>query len=101
VIGSMKTGRRIVVTPGMIELGSEQYTFNRDFGEFMAESCDIAIVVGKYNRDAIYEGLQAGAMPEDAIKLVDSFADAQALLSKILKAGDIILYENDLPDTFK
>jgi UDP-N-acetylmuramoyl-tripeptide--D-alanyl-D-alanine ligase len=101
VIGSMKTGRRIVVTPGMIELGSEQYIFNRDFGELMAESCDIAIVVGKYNRDAIYEGLQVGAMPEDAIKLVDSFADAQALLSKILKAGDIILYENDLPDTFK
>jgi hypothetical protein len=40
-------------------------------------------------------------MPEEAIKPVDSFAEAQALLSKTLKVGDIILYENDLPDTFK
>jgi UDP-N-acetylmuramoyl-tripeptide--D-alanyl-D-alanine ligase len=101
VIAGMKTGRRIVVTPGMIELGDDQYKENCEFGKLMAKSCDLAIVVGKYNRDAILEGLHSGKMSEDAIMPVDSFAEAQALLSKTLKAGDIILYENDLPDTFK
>jgi UDP-N-acetylmuramoyl-tripeptide--D-alanyl-D-alanine ligase len=101
VIAGMKTGRRIVVTPGMIELGDDQYSANCKFGETMANSCDLAIIVGKYNREAILEGLHNGEMPEEAIKPVDSFAEAQALLSKTLKVGDIILYENDLPDTFK
>jgi 7-keto-8-aminopelargonate synthetase-like enzyme len=40
-------------------------------------------------------------MAEDGIKEVESFTAAQALLSTLLKSGDIILYENDLPDTFK
>ena len=97
----MKGGKRIVVTPGMIELGDQQFELNQKFGEKMASSCDIAIVVGQYNREAIVSGLKEGNMPEDSIKEVESFTAAQALLSTILKSGDIILYENDLPDTFK
>jgi UDP-N-acetylmuramoyl-tripeptide--D-alanyl-D-alanine ligase len=101
VIAGMKGGKRIVVTPGMIELGDQQFELNEKFGEAMASSCDIAIVVGQYNREAIVSGLKAGKMAEDGIKEVESFTAAQALLSTLLKSGDIILYENDLPDTFK
>lgn len=101
VIAGMKGGKRIVVTPGMIELGDQQFELNQKFGEAMASSCDIAIVVGQYNREAIVSGLKAGKMAEDGIKEVESFTAAQALLSTLLKSGDIILYENDLPDTFK
>lgn len=101
VLAAMTDGRRILVTPGMIELGDEQFELNRRFGEKAASCCDVAIVVGHYNREAISRGLEEGGMPSDAIVEVDSFAEAQQHLAPMLAPGATILYENDLPDTFK
>lgn len=101
VLSSMNTGRRIVVTPGMVELGDRTYELNRALGEKIAESADIAIIVCKYNRDAIVEGVKRKGMDAGMIYTVDTFDDAQKMLAGILKAGDVVLYENDLPDTFK
>lgn len=102
VLGAMGPGRRIVITPGMIELGDRQYELNREFGCNVARHADIAIVVGHYNRDAIVEGIEAeGRMDKDAVHTVDSFAEAQKLLTSFVAKDDVVLYENDLPDTFK
>ena len=102
VLAAMNHGRRIVVTPGMIELGDEQETRNRDLGKKIAESADIAIIVNRYNREAIVEGAREGGMDDTAIRTVDSFAEAQRLLASMgLTKGDTVLLENDLPDTFK
>ncbi len=96
-----KTGKRIIVTPGMIELGSEQDRLNEELGKYIGEHVDVAIIVGRYNREAIVEGLKSTALPSDNIHIVDSFNEAQQVLSKIMRSGDTVLYENDLPDTFK
>ena len=102
VLARMTKGKRIVVTPGMIELGDRQAELNEAFGKHVAETTDVAIVVGQYNRDAIVSGIKSeGKLKEENIIIVDSFAEAQQRLATILKAGDTILYENDLPDTFK
>lgn len=101
VLSRLKTGKRIVVTPGMIELGDRQEELNGKFGERIAAAADIAIIVNEYNREAIREGALRGGMDAAAIRCVDSFAEAQQLLGTMLKQGDTILYENDLPDTFK
>lgn len=101
VLGSMVGGKRIVITPGMIELGEKQYEYNRILGENIAANADVAIVVGGYNRDALLAGIENGGMEKSAVHAVASFKDAQKLLATIVKAGDFILYENDLPDTFK
>lgn len=101
VLAAMTTGRRFLITPGMIELGEEQYERNRVLGQKAASCCDIAIVVGHYNRDAILAGLAEGGMADDAVRPVESFAQAQALLTSMAGPGDTVLYENDLPDTFK
>ncbi len=101
VLREMKKGQRIIVTPGMIELGEKQWEYNNRFGKKIAGCADVAIIVGAYNRDAILEGLKEGEMPESKVVAVDTFADAQRYLSSIMKAGDTVLYENDLPDTFK
>ena len=93
--------RRIVVTPGFVELGERQADLNRELGRDMAAACDIAIVVNRTNRDAIMLGLQDAEFPSGQIIVADSFAEASATLSQQLRAGDIILYENDLPDSFK
>lgn len=101
VLAMLQTGRRIIITPGMIELGDQQYELNRRFGEGIAASADIAIVVGQYNREAIIEGI-ANASRKD-IKIIEAptFSDAQRILMSLAKSGDVVLYENDLPDTFK
>lgn len=101
VLSRTTTGKRIVITPGMIELGDKQVEYNKRFGMQMAAAADYVMVVGAYNRDAILAGLAEGGMAEENIFVADSFTTAQARLVQIARAGDVVLYENDLPDTFK
>ncbi len=102
VLGAFTSGKRIIITPGMIELGAEQRQLNFEFGKTIAAHADVAIIVGKYNREAITDGIRAdGSFPGDALHECDTFADAQKILASIAAKGDTVLYENDLPDTFK
>ena len=101
VLAMMTSGRRIIITPGMIELGDEQFELNRKFGEKIARSADIAIVVGEYNRRAIVEGIHSVEDIQPELFEADSFAAAQVILNGLVRPGDVVLYENDLPDTFK
>ena len=93
--------RRIVVTPGFVELGVRQAELNRELGRDIAAACDIAIVVNRTNREAISAGLKDAEFPAEQTILADSFAEASATLAQQLRAGDVVLYENDLPDSFK
>lgn len=104
VLKAMTGGQRIVITPGMIELGERQEELNRRLGRKIASSADVAIVVGEYNRDSIVAGINDGREKGEGsprVETVDSFKDAQTLLMSIGRRGDTVLYENDLPDTFK
>lgn len=96
-----KDNKRIVITPGFVEMGARQYDANRELGRIMATSCDYAIVVNTTNREAIRSGIEDGNLEADRYYLADSLNDAHSHLAKILKAGDVVLYENDLPDNFK
>lgn len=96
-----ESGKRIIVTPGMIELGKRQAELNKELGRHIGKNVDVAIVVGQYNREALSSGIREGGLPGDALHEVGSFAEAQQLLAGILAKGDTVLYENDLPDTFK
>ena len=93
-------GKRIVVTPGMVELGGQEQEMNRDFGSAMAECCDIAILVGKKRSEAIAAGLREGGYPDGAIRVVSSLEEATEILKDISAPGDTVLFENDLPDNY-
>lgn len=101
VLSHFTQGKRIIVTPGMIELGDRQYDLNEEFGRHIGAGADVAIIVGEYNREAIVGGVKATDFNQSNLHQVASFNEAQALLSRILAPGDTVLYENDLPDTFK
>ena len=101
VLAMMTQGKRIVVTPGMIELGDKQEELNEIFGKKIATCADEAVIVGEYNREAIIRGIESVDDRIARVHKVNTFAEAQALLASILRPGDTILYENDLPDTFK
>ncbi len=101
VLSQFTDGKRIIVTPGMIELGAEQYALNKELGRHIGNGVDIAVIVGDYNRDALVEGIKSTDFDEKNLYMVATFADSQRLLAGLMRAGDTVLYENDLPDTFK
>ena len=92
---------RIIITPGFVEMGSRQYEANRELGGDIARCCDYAIVVNETNRKAIACGIEENGFPNDKLFLAASLNEAHAHLATIIKAGDVVLYENDLPDNFK
>ena len=93
-------GRHIVITPGMVELGEQESKLNRAFGEQMASAVDIAILVGEKRTRPIVEGLMAQKFDEDNIKVVANLEEATQLLGTLTRAGDVVLFENDLPDNY-
>ncbi len=103
VLAHFDDGKRILITPGMVELGDRQAELNQEFGDYIGtgNKVDFVIVVGHTNRDAILKGLSRTDFPEDNVKIADSFAQAQSFLQPMLEPGATVLYENDLPDSFK
>lgn len=99
VLHSFKGGKKIIVTPGMVELGEAQYNENYMLGKEIANNSDISIIVGNVNRNALSNGI-------DEIKnshkkyLADDLNAATSILSTILERGDVVLFENDLTDIY-
>ena len=93
-------GRRIIITPGMVELGGEEAAFNRSFGEQMARSVDVAILVGRKHTQPIVDGLLSQGFAKENIHVVSNLDESTKVLHAMMKAGDVVLYENDLPDNY-
>ena len=97
---SMFAGRRIIVTPGMVELGEQEAQYNREFGEAIAKSADVVFLVGKKHTEPIAEGLRSKGFPEENLFVFSTFDEAVAALRPMLQPGDTVMYENDLPDNY-
>ena len=94
------SGRRIIVTPGMVELGAEEKKFNFDFGVRIASSADEVFLVGQKHTQPICEGLRSAGFPAEHLHVCASLQEATDMLHGMMRAGDIIMYENDLPDHY-
>ena len=92
--------KRVIVTPGMVELGEQEAEMNREFGAAMADCCDTAILVGKKRSEAIAAGLKDKGFPQDSILVAASLDEAANMMKEITGAGDTVLFENDLPDNY-
>ena len=95
-------GGKILVTPGMVELGAKQEELNRAFGRQAAAVCDYAVLVGEKQAAPIKAGLLDAGYPEKRIFVEH---DLQAALKTVenIRAGDkqkVVLLENDLPDNY-
>jgi UDP-N-acetylmuramoyl-tripeptide--D-alanyl-D-alanine ligase len=95
-----KTGKRVLVTPGMVELGAMEAEQNERFGAQAAGVCDYVLLVGPRQTQAILKGLQREHFPSERIRLVKNLTEATAELQRIVQAGDVVLFENDLPDLY-
>ena len=90
-------GRRILVTPGMVELGSEHEAEHTKIGRLAAKHADVLVAVAPHRVRPLAAAF-AEAAPERDIVACDTFADARAWLDRNLHGHDVVLIENDLPD---
>ncbi len=99
ILGQMD-GKRVIVTPGMVELGDRQYDENKIFGTHIARHADLAILVGQEQTRPIQDGLREAGYPDDQIAVVNTLFEARDVVRARTKPGDTVLYENDLPDQY-
>ncbi len=92
-----RRGRKVLVTPGMVELGPRQDLENEELARTAAGMCDDIVVIGATNRLALLRGSAEGPA---SVTVVANREEAVNWVRSNLQAGDAVLYENDLPDHY-
>ena len=100
LLGMHEDGARLLITPGMVELGELQDDENRKLGELATKYATDIILVGKRQTAPILRGIESTGFDLARAHVVDTLAEAVAWQERNLKAGDTVLFLNDLPDTY-
>ena len=99
----MMDGVKIVVTPGMVELGSKEKELNQEFGRQIAKVADYVILIGENRTIPIKNGLLDEKYDEKNIYVLNDVRAAYKLIEELKgksKKEVYALFENDLPDTY-
>ncbi|HEY7347122.1 MAG TPA: UDP-N-acetylmuramoyl-tripeptide--D-alanyl-D-alanine ligase [Ktedonobacterales bacterium] len=99
-LAQFNDGKRILVTPGMVELGPIEAEENYRFGQHAAGACDVAILVGRKRTEPIARGLRDAGFPEQQLFVVGSLTEATERMKSLVAPGAVVLFSNDLPDTY-
>ena len=92
---------RILMTPGMVELGEKQYDENKEVGVYAADKCDYAVLVGKEQTKPIQDGLKEAGFARSRMIVVDTLQEAFQMVNAIPdEKQKVVLIENDLPDNY-
>ena len=98
---ALMDGMRILITPGMVELGEDEAEYNRKFGTYAADCCDRIFLVGRKHTEPIKEGILSKGFPEKNLEVFDNVQDAISRAYALkTKKHKYILLENDLPDNY-
>ena len=102
VLSSMN-GTKVVVTPGMVELGKLEKEKNYEFGSKIAKMCDYCLLIGEKRTKVIHKALVENGFNEDNIFVLNNVSDSFSIISALKEEGKDIyaLYENDLPDIYE
>lgn len=102
ILAEFNSGRRIIITPGMIELGEMEEQENKALGEHIAKSgIDLAILVGRKQTAPIQKGIEESDSPKKPeVRIVSTLFEANDIIASDAQPGDVVLYENDLPDSY-
>ena len=100
VLASFPEGKKILLTPGMVELGEREYQLNKEFAIKAASKCDYIILVGEKHSKPLQDGLEEAACSASRYHVAKNLTAAWQHLQTIVQKGDTVLLENDLPDTY-
>ncbi|MDR0325780.1 MAG: UDP-N-acetylmuramoyl-tripeptide--D-alanyl-D-alanine ligase, partial [Oscillospiraceae bacterium] len=98
---SLFSGIKIIITPGMVELGEAEEVENRVFGERIAKVCDYAALVGEKQAEPILKGILDAGYEREKVKVFASFDEAYQWALSVGTGERVILLENDLPDNYR
>ncbi|EKE21027.1 MAG: hypothetical protein ACD_7C00379G0003 [uncultured bacterium] len=91
-------GRKVVLTPGLVELGLQTERVHQEIGQIYAENVDLVLLIKSKMTDFIIEGLKNSNFTN--YKVYKSTQEAHNDLSNILRKGDTIIFQNDLTDNY-
>lgn len=92
--------KRVIVTPGIVELGEESEKYNEQIGRKAAECADFVILVGNKQAPPIKKGLLSKNYPEEQIYIAENINKAIEKWNEFVAEETVILLENDLPDNY-
>ena len=125
VLGKFTNRRKVYITPGLVEMGKASEVIHRNIGKQLASVADVVILIKNSVTPWIEEGVlssrrhsegvqkaeefqqqeilrsaqdDAGRRPE--IVWFDTAQEAHVNLGKILKPGDVIVFQNDWGDSY-
>lgn len=94
-------GRKIVVTPGMVELGEKQSEINFKLGGKIADVCDYLIIMNNVNKNELMSGAISHNFKKENIYFAQNRKQQSQLIKMLSCKGCVILFENDLPDNYQ
>ena len=103
VLGRFDGMKKIIVTPGLVELGDKEYECNKALGKLAGEICDEIILVGKNRWKPLKDGVEETGFSKEKLHLVESFKDAVEVFRPMCDKNTVILFENEwsiLPDNY-
>ena len=100
VLGMHTAGKRLLITPGMIELGALQDAANQKLGQLAAQSATDIILIGSQQTQPIFDAIAGTDFDMARVQVFETLAESVAWHQKHLRAGDTVLFLNDLPDTY-
>jgi UDP-N-acetylmuramoyl-tripeptide--D-alanyl-D-alanine ligase len=96
-LNSIKSGEKILITPGMIELGDMQFSENARLATSAGKICDHIIIVGQTNKEAWLSGLKNSSAK---IHTISHLSETDKLLPSLYTGPTVVLFENDLGDQY-
>ncbi len=100
VLGKFEKRKKILVTPGIVDLGEESNKYNKELGKQAAQIVDYVILVGKKQAQPILEGLKERGYPQEKIYIAKDLKEALIEMQKQSDSNTVTLLENDLPDNY-
>lgn len=100
VLGSFEGMKKVIVTPGLVELGEKEYECNYALGKEAALNCDVIILVGTNRSKPMADAVRESDFPQENLHIASSFKEAMDIYSKFADSNTAVLFENDLPDNY-
>ncbi len=100
VLGSFDGMKKVIVTPGLVELGDKEFECNYALGKEATKNCDIIILVGTNRSKPMQDAVNDTDFPKENLFVAASFKEAMDIYSRFADSNTAVLFENDLPDNY-
>ncbi len=99
-LASLKGHKRFYVTPGITETAHRAKIVHETIGRLLAEAgIEVVVLIETSVMEYIKTGLKEGDFKGQLLTYADEIS-ALLALPKLTKAGDVVLLQNDWPDSF-